>query len=238
MGRKKYMMSGGLAFREKKDMEKLHRFSLKGWHVNDFTFMGYSLTKGESADYIYSVDYRSLKEDEAEEYFDFFSSSGWSHVASEGDIHLFRAQPNTKPIYSDRDTAVEKYESLARSLNRFTIPFVLLTVLSWVGVMSSSGMFQTILSIIAVIFTIIAFPLALTVIATHYNKWKVKGQRGFIRLFTTMSVLLFLIAILIWLSVSDRALNMLASMLIGAIALPIAIWIIMSLYQKMTGKKA
>ncbi len=36
MRKTKYFMSGGLAFSEDKDMEKLHRYSLKGWHVNDF----------------------------------------------------------------------------------------------------------------------------------------------------------------------------------------------------------
>lgn len=72
MRQTKYMMSGGLAFFEDKDMEKLRQFSLKGWHVSDFKFMGYTLVKGQSADYIYSIDDRSLNEEEAEEYFDFF----------------------------------------------------------------------------------------------------------------------------------------------------------------------
>ena len=64
MRQTKYIMSGGLAFSEDKDMEKLRRYSLKGWHVSDFKLMGYTLEKGESSDYIYSVDYRSLKENE------------------------------------------------------------------------------------------------------------------------------------------------------------------------------
>ncbi|MGD7007004.1 DUF2812 domain-containing protein [Metabacillus sp. 84] len=98
MKRTKYMMSGGLAFSEDKDMEKLRRFSLRGWHVSGFSFMGYVLEKGESLDCIYSIDYRPIKEEEEEEYAEFFSSSGWSHIASEGDVHLFRAKPGTKPI--------------------------------------------------------------------------------------------------------------------------------------------
>lgn len=177
MRKTKYITSGGLAFSEDKDMEKLRRFSLKGWHVSGFKFMGYTLEKGECSDYIYSVDYRSLKEDEEEEYFDFFSSSGWSHIASEGSIHLFRAQPNTKPIYSDRDTSVVKYENLARSIIYFAIPFILITVLAWVGAMISSGSLQSIMYVIAVIFTVIAIPTAMTVIATYNNKWKVKGKK-------------------------------------------------------------
>ncbi|MEH7356908.1 DUF2812 domain-containing protein [Neobacillus drentensis] len=238
MRQTKYIMSGGLAFSEDKDMEKLRRFSLKGWHVSGFGFMGYTLKKGESSNYIYSVDYRSLKEDEEEEYFDFFSSSGWSHIASEGDIHLFRAQPNTKPIYSDRDTSVEKYENLARSMNYLAIPFVLLTVLAWVGAMISSGTLHSILHAIAIIFTIIAIPTAWTVIATYNNKWKVKEKIGLVKLLKTIPVLLFLIAVFILLYVDGSAVNILASMVIGAIALPTAIWVIMSLYHKKGAKKA
>lgn len=238
MRQTKYIMSGGLAFSEDKDMEKLRRFSSKGWHVSDFKFMGYTLKKGESSDYIYSVDYRSLKEDEEEEYFDFFSTSGWSHIASEGDIHLFRAKPNTKPIYSDRDTSVEKYENLARSMNYFAIPFVLITVLAWVGAVISSGTLQSILFVLAVIFTVIAIPTAWTVIATFNNKWKVKEKKGLVNLIKTIPVLLFLIAVFILLYVDGRAFNILMSMIIGAIALPTAIWVIMSLYNKMGEKKA
>ena len=69
MSQTKYIISGGLAFSEHKDMEKLRLYSLKGWHVSDFKFMGYTLKKGVSSDYIYSVDYRSLKENEEAEYF-------------------------------------------------------------------------------------------------------------------------------------------------------------------------
>jgi len=235
MKQKKYIMSGGLAFSEEKDMEKLRQFSLKGWHVSDFKFMGYTLQRGESSEYIYSVDYRSLKEDEKEEYFDFFSTSGWSHIASQGDIHLFRAHPGTKPIYSDRDTTVEKYENLNRSMKRLAIPFVLLTVLVWVGAMISTGTLNTILHVIAVILSVIAFPTAWTVIAIYNNKWKVKEKKGLVNLFKTIPFLLVLIAVFLLLFVdgSASAIHLLAYMTIGAVIFPTAIWVIMSLYHKM-----
>lgn len=82
MSQTKFIMSSGLAFSEEKDMDRLRRQSLKGWHVDSFQFMGYSLKKGESKDYIYSLDYRTLASAEENEYFEFFSSAGWSHVAS------------------------------------------------------------------------------------------------------------------------------------------------------------
>ncbi|GGN54278.1 MULTISPECIES: DUF2812 domain-containing protein [Oceanobacillus] len=106
MSKTKYITSGGLAFSEYEDMDKLRRYSLKGWHVSDFSFMGYTLEKGENKDYIYTIDYRSLHADEQDEYFDFFFNSGWSHVSSSADIHLFRARPGTKPIYTDPDTTI------------------------------------------------------------------------------------------------------------------------------------
>ena len=43
MSRTKYLMSGGLAFSEQKDMEKLSKLSSEGWHVRKFSFLGYTL---------------------------------------------------------------------------------------------------------------------------------------------------------------------------------------------------
>src|SRR5690625_377928 len=174
MTQTKYITSGGLAFSEDKDMEKLRRFSLKGWHVSDFKFMGYTLEKGESSDYIYSVDYRWLKEGEEEEYFDFFSSSGWSHVTSEGNIHLFRARPGTKPIYTDRDTTVEKYENSSRLMKNMAIPLVLITEIVCVGVMIRSGTLKSILIVVATILIAFACSAAWTAITTYSNTWKVE----------------------------------------------------------------
>lgn len=241
MSQTKYITSGGLAFSENKDMEKLRGYSLKGWHVSDFKFMGYTLEKGERSDYIYSVDYRSLEEDEEEEYFDFFSSSGWSHVASEAYIHLFRAYPGTKPIYSDRNTLVKKHENSIASMKNFAIPLVLITVFIWIGAMLSSGTLKPLLLLVATILSIIAVPTAWTVITTYGNKWEVEGRRGLVKLVKTIpyQILLLLTVAIILLSIggTGTTVSILISMIIGAIVLPTAIWVIMSLYNKVWGKR-
>ncbi|MCC3359479.1 DUF2812 domain-containing protein [Bacillus sp. REN16] len=241
MRQTKYITSGGLAFSEEKDMEKLRQFSLKGWHVSDFKFMGYTLEKDESTDYIYSIDYRSLKKEEEEEYFDYFSSSGWTHVTSEGDIHLFRAHPGTKPIYTDRDTTVEKYKNSSGSMKKLAIPFVFTTLLLWVGAMISSGTLQSILLGVATILSIIALPAAWTVIATYRNKWKVEGREGLVHFVRAIPFfVLFLVAILLFL-VGARdpgpTIYLLISMMVGAIAFPTVIWVIMSLYHMVQGNR-
>lgn len=239
MKQTKYIMSGGLAFSEDKDMEKLRRFSLKGWHVSDFKFMGYTLEKGENTDYIYSVDYRLVKEDEEAEYYDFFLSSGWSHIASEADIHLFRAHPGTKPIYSDRDTLVEKYKNLNGSMNYIAVPLVLITIFAWGGTIISSGVLQSFLQVLAVILSVVALPAAWTVIATYNNKWKVKGKKGLVTLMKTIPFLFLLLAVIILLFFDgvDSAVRLLAYMVIGAVSLPTAIWIITTLYYKFGWKR-
>lgn len=239
MRQTKYMMSSGTAFAEEKDMKKLHRLSLKGWHVSGFKFMGYILEREESSDYIYSLDYRSLEDGEEEEYFDLFSSSGWSHVASEaGSIHLFRAHPGTKPIYSDRDTSAEKYKSSSDTMMKLAIPLVFITALLWIGVIISSGILQSILFTAAVIFTVIDIIIAWTAIAQYSNKWKTEGKYRLAALGKMTLPLLLFIAIIIMFAVKDTgsAIRIFMSMIIGGIALPTALWGIISLQHKISRK--
>ena len=82
----KFITSGGLAFFEAKDMEKLHKNSLKGWHVKAFNFMGYTLEKGEKVNYTYSIDYQTLNNTEREEYFNYFELADWNHITSTGNM--------------------------------------------------------------------------------------------------------------------------------------------------------
>ncbi|MGN7284368.1 DUF2812 domain-containing protein [Shouchella rhizosphaerae] len=239
MRQTKYMMSGGRAFSEDKDMDKLRRFSLKGWHVSGFKFMGYTLEKGQSADYIYSIDYRSLNEGEVEEYFDFFSSAGWTHIASQGNFHLFRGLPGTKPIYSDQETVVEKHNNAGNSIKWTAISTLLLTVLLWFGTFISSGFLHMTLFVIATILTIIAISTTWTVLAIYNNKWKVEGRKGLVILTKMIPPLLFLVAVIILVaSDSGRSVRILAAMVIGAISFPTAIWMIMSLKHRLGGRRA
>lgn len=239
MRQTKYLTSGGLAFSEDKDMEKLRKFSLKGWHVKNFKLMGYTLEKGESLDYIYSIDYRWLKEDERKEYFGFFSSSGWSHVTSEGNIHLFRAHPGTKPIYTDRDTTVEKYKSSIGPIMKITIALFFITALVWVGAVISSGTLESILLVAAIILSATTIPAVWTTITTYSNKWQVEGRRRLAKLGKTVPFLFLAIAVIFLLSVggTDITVDILTSGVIGAIALPIAIWGIMSVVTKWGRKR-
>lgn len=218
MKNRKYMMSEGLAFAEDKDMYKLQQNSAKGWHVQGFKFMGYLLEKGEPADYIYNIDYRVLKDSEKEEYVELFSQSGWSHVTSHIDTHIFRAPPGTKPIYSDQETVAEKHDNLGRSMLWTAISIVMITILTWIGLLISSGMLQKILAVSAVIITMLVIPTTWTVLTVYKNKWTAEGRRGLILLTKTIPVFLILISILILLifAGSNYYIRLFAYMIIGA----------------------
>ncbi len=236
----KYIMSGGLAFSEDKDMETLRQYSLKGWHVRDFKFMGYTLEKGESADYIYSVDYQNLNEEEAAEYFDFFASAGWTHITSQGNMHLFRALPGTKPIHSDRATVAEKHHHLGSPMKWPAISLVMITLLLWVGAVLTDGGLKITIMVMIVIFSVISIPLSWTVLTIYQNKWRAEGKKGLANLVKFVPILFILfVAVMILLVVDNHSpFLMFAYMILGAITLPTIVWLIMSIYHKLRGKEA
>ncbi|WDW07213.1 DUF2812 domain-containing protein [Priestia aryabhattai] len=108
MKKTKYILSGGTAFAEKEDLQKLSDYAKKGWLLDRMVFFGYELKKGEPQDLIYSLDFQKHADDE---YFMLFEEAGWQHVCTTGHAtHTFSASPGTKPIYSDIETIIDKYK--------------------------------------------------------------------------------------------------------------------------------
>ncbi|AXI30290.1 hypothetical protein CIB87_15095 [Priestia megaterium] len=108
MKKTKYIVSGGTAFAEQEDLQKLSEYAKKGWLLDRFAFLGYILKKGEPQDLQYSLDFQENADDE---YFLIFKDAGWQHVCSEGNaMHIFSAPPGTKPIYSDIETIIDRYK--------------------------------------------------------------------------------------------------------------------------------
>ncbi|MFD2629502.1 DUF2812 domain-containing protein [Oceanobacillus kapialis] len=244
MRQRKYMMSGGLAFAEEKDMQKLRGHSLQGWHVSGFKFMGYVLERGESTDYVYNVDTRILNEGEKEEYLELFAAAGWSHVASEAGTHLFRAQPGTKPIYSDSETVAEKHKRSGKIMNGIALSLITITALLWIGVLLSSETVQTSLSVIAIISSVLSLPAVWTVLKIYSNMWRVEGRRkGLVFIITKVPPLLALMGIicLAFFKNDEGVVDIISSagigILIGGFGLPLVIYIIMSLSFWFSGKR-
>ncbi|WYP26755.1 DUF2812 domain-containing protein [Alkalihalobacillus sp. FSL W8-0930] len=215
----KYIMSEGLAFGEETDMKKLQLKSKEGWHLEKFAFMGYTLKKGEPAEYIYNIDYRELADEEKDEYLNLFTEAGWTHVLSSQGMHFFRAAPGTKPIYTDMGTIAEKHHNLGKSLLPITIITLLLTIFSWVGITFSTGMLRNILAVAIVPLTVVSVPAAWTVLTIYKNKWGVEGKKGLILIAKVIPYLLLLIYLTIVFLISNHVhdgLLTISRMVVGA----------------------
>lgn len=136
MKKTKYVMSGGLAFSEEKDLAKLNDLAKKGWILEKFAFLGFKLRKAEPQNLIYNLDYRI---DADEEYFQFFKEAGWKPILSSDEIHIFCAPEGTNPIHTDRQTIIEKYEMMEHLFFKWAtrflfllLPFIIIEALSYV----------------------------------------------------------------------------------------------------------
>lgn len=116
----KYVMINGFAFSEESDMEKLRNYAREGWILEDIVAgFFYKLKKDKPKDVEYSLDYQS---EATEEYFSLFSAADWTHVISlDNGIHIFMAQAGTKPIYSDRESEIDKYDRVKKQTGKGTI---------------------------------------------------------------------------------------------------------------------
>lgn len=104
----------------------LREYSKKGYHFKKITGCFYVLEKGEPKDYIYSVDYHTLKNTEFEEYKEIIDESGWTLLQKFDYILLLRALPNTAPLYTDKQTLCSREERFSNKLTKSMIGCVFL----------------------------------------------------------------------------------------------------------------
>lgn len=114
---RKSFMSGGLAFAEEEDMQKLSDLAKEGWILDSFKYLSYQLKKSEPQDLVYCVDFNFDKKD-LQSYFEIFEDSDWEHVCSYDGYHFFKAPPGTVPIYTDEYTKNLKYKKLYKLLDK------------------------------------------------------------------------------------------------------------------------
>ena len=128
----KWIVSNGFALGGKKDMNRLAKYSKKGWHFADFKNMGYILEKGEPHNYIYELDYRELEEEDKEEYLEIMKKAGWTAIYDEFNYIILRAEAGTKSIFSDRDSEVEKSKSEGKAIKKSIIGGTIVTVICYI----------------------------------------------------------------------------------------------------------
>ncbi|MGE6515366.1 DUF2812 domain-containing protein [Lysinibacillus sphaericus] len=174
MRKTKYITSNGIAFSENKDLEVLTKYAAKGWIVKRFKKMGYELEKGPAEDVIFSLDVRSLEDNELEEYIEIFEMAGWTYVCSSYNMHLFKATPGTNPIYTDLESKLDKVKRLRKSVIPAVVISVTILIVSYVLHVISSGQLSTIFLVVFMLSIVLAVPMAMTLMATYYHSYRTK----------------------------------------------------------------
>ena len=176
---KKYVIIGGLAFSEESDMKKLKSYAKKGWLLEDIVAgFFYKLRKDKSVDIDYNVDYQ-LEADS--EYFNLFSEAGWEKVVSvDNEIHIFSAPEGTKPIYTDRESIIDKYDRMKNKMGQWAAYFFSALVILALALVGSSIYLRPVFLIVLLLFIINIFLLVFTFmpyIAFCYRVKKLKKHR-------------------------------------------------------------
>ena len=170
MVRKKYLASVGIAFSEKKDLQKLREYAAQGWIVKRYKRMGYELEEGQREDVIFSIDVNRLAKGEEEEYFAMFLAGGWEHVCSSYNTHLFKAKPGTPPIYTDKESEVDKFNRLLTSITPLSLYSLIALVIGTVGAWMTSGLLENMFRTIFYIALMVAVPCVMMFVTLNMRK--------------------------------------------------------------------
>ncbi|BES63814.1 hypothetical protein SANA_02530 [Gottschalkiaceae bacterium SANA] len=139
----RYLWNWGLAFDEKRLLNRLEDLAEQGWLLDGMSTLRYRLRKGEPQALHFSMDYRKLKAEEEAEYFAVFAQAGWDHVCSLQGIHFFCANRDAVAIHTDRVTEMEKYSDYLKSSSRTmvisAVCFVLFFMLGEIKALSFLG---------------------------------------------------------------------------------------------------
>lgn len=176
---RRFILSGGLAFSEQRDMNKLSRLAAEGWILESFAFLGYYVRRSEPQQLTYAVDYNKVSDSDRADYCDIFEASGWTHVCSEERIHIFSAPIGTKPIYTDTDTKVEKYAHLVSLMKPFlAAPLFTLIMFALYALLQSAGeatLLENILITAGALSLIVSVPILMTFTVAFIRLKRVKS---------------------------------------------------------------
>lgn len=127
--KRKFKMSGGLAFSDKEDMELLHKYAKKGWVFKRLRFgMLYELHEEEPQTRYYDYDIQKIKKEEKDDYLSVFHEAGWELVGAwDKDIRFFSSTTRIESVHSEKETRSDQYKL-------YFIIGVVLTVVGIIGV--------------------------------------------------------------------------------------------------------
>ena len=117
------------AWQDEKEEAWLTEMAHQGLHLDDVPFPGrYQFKSGEPADYIYRLDYQSLRTKDKDSYLHLFTDADWENVGEMGGWMYFRymvTNGESPEIYSNLESKIGKYQRVMLYLVKF-LPILLL----------------------------------------------------------------------------------------------------------------
>ena len=101
------------AWQDEREEAWLAEMAGQGLHLEHVSLPGtYQFRKGDPTNFVYRLDYQSLKKKDRESYLQLFADAGWEHVGDMTNWFYFRRKVqngDTPDIYSDAESKIGKY---------------------------------------------------------------------------------------------------------------------------------
>ena len=165
------------AWQDEKEEAWLTEMAQNGFHLESIALPGqYTFRKGEPGNYVYRLDFQTMKAKDRESYLQLFADAGWEHIGDMGGWIYFRHLVNGSEIpeiYSDLESKIGKYFRLMAYLVIF-LP-IMIIVLPKVSDTMRYGPFMGILVVMSVGLMLL-YSIAMVQIFRRMNQLRRKRQ--------------------------------------------------------------
>lgn len=108
------------AWQDDKEETWLSDMAGQGYHLKSISLPGqYTFHKGDPGNYVYRLDFQTMRTKDRDSYLQLFADAGWEHIGDMGGWVYFRHLVNGNEIpeiYSDLDSKIGKYYRLLACL--------------------------------------------------------------------------------------------------------------------------
>ena len=123
------------AWQDEQEEAWLRSMSQRGWHLSSIGLPCiYRFRAGEPQDYVYRLDYQTLKKGDQQDYLQLFSDAGWEHLCHMSGWHYFRTEAiegEAAEIFTDVESKVAKYKRLLIFLAFFVVILIAVSYGIW-----------------------------------------------------------------------------------------------------------
>ena len=164
------------AWQDEKEEAWLAEMAQQGFHLENIALPGqYTFRQGEPGNYVYRLDFQTLRSKDKDSYLQLFEDAGWEHIGDMGGWVYFRHIVNgteIPEIYSDLESKMGKYQRLVAYLVIF-LP-IMIILLPRVSDSLDYGPFMGILAVLSASILLL-YSLAMILIFRRITQLKAKG---------------------------------------------------------------